>query len=213
MIHSHPFIAVSPDRILDFIKVVTERSSDPPSAENFTLLPESLLLHPGTIPIFTIRNPKLAVPSAYRVMNSMGLAGGGGRGNYLISTCNIWSCMLYEYYISRGTTPIVAEANDFMTSEDFVRHLCVQAGLDSAEAYFSWPAEGKDNVHPSYYLSQSSLLDSTGPDPKYAAKNVDLNEEEKEWEAEFGSDLPLVKEMVELAMPYYEYLYERRLKT
>lgn len=215
MVNTHPFFPVSPDRIPEYIEVVTARQSGPPGGENPTMIPDGLLLQSGTVPIFNIRDPRLVVPSAYRTMHAMDLAHGGGRANYLITTCHIWSRLLYDFYVSHGVKPIVVDADDFMTSEDFVRHLCSQAGLDPAQAYFSWSIptkEEQNEIHPYYYASQSTLINSSGINPAKAARNLDLDAEEKKWETEFGDDLALVKEMVELAMPHYQYLFERRLE-
>ena len=215
MLHTHAFFPVSPDRILDYIKIANAGKSGTVSGENCTMIPEHLLLHPGTVPVFTIREPRLVVPSAYRTMNAMDIPQGGGRPNYLITTCNIWNRVLYDFYVSHGFKPIVVDADDYMTNEDFVRHLCVQAGFDANQAYLSWPVPTKeemDKIHPMYYASQSTLINSSGISPARAAKNMDLDKDEKNWQAEFGDDLPLVKEMVELSMPHYQYLFERRLR-
>ena len=215
MIHSETYHPGSPDRIFEYMNITMARTPSPGAGENFTVVPDSLLLHPGTVPILTIRNPRLVVPSAYRVLQKMGFPHGGGRNNYLIVTCHIWSRLLYDFYVSNGADPIVVDADDYMTSGDFVRHLCSQAGLDPAQAYLSWSMptqEERAEIHPMYYASQSTLIESSGIQPSKAAKNVDLEAEEKGWETEFGEDLPLLKEMVELAMPHYTYLHERRLK-
>lgn len=212
MLHFHPFFPVPPEKILDYINHANHKTA-PAHPENFSIVPDSLLLTPGTVPILNIRHPKLVVPSTWRTLNKMGLPHGAGRPNFLIVTSHIWSRALYDFFLSKGIEPLVVDADDFMTSEEFVRHLCSKAGLDPDQAYFSWPTDGdKDKHHPMYYASQSTLLNSAGPDAALAAKNKDLAKEEAGWAAEFGDDLALVQEMVDLAMPHYEYLYERRLR-
>ena len=211
----HPFFPVHPKRLLEYISLIEAKKFGPSGGENVTLIPNDILLHAGTLPIFNIRDPRLAVTSANRTMAKMDLPQGGGRPNYLITTCPIWSCVLYDFYVSNGIQPLIVEADDVITDEEFVRHICSKAGLDPAQAYTSWPAaaqEDLDKMHPMYYASQSTLINSTGANAAHAAKNVDFDAEEKKWAEEFGDDLPLVKEMIELATPYYQYLWERRLK-
>ena len=214
-VQSETYVPADPDRIYEYLKLVTAHHSVPPEGENFTMIPDSLLFRPGTVPIFTLRDPRLVVPSAYRVLQAMGLSHGAGRNNYLMVTCHIWNRVLYDYYVSHGVKPIVVAADDYMTSEDFVRHICSQVGLDPAKAYLSWPAltqEEREKTHPKYYASQKTMLNSSGINPHLAARNTDFGEQQNEWEREFGEDLSLVNEMVELTMPHYNYLYERRLK-
>ncbi len=70
----------------------------------------------------------------------------------------------------------------------------------------------KDKHHPAYWASQGRLLSTAQPNPNLAAKNRNLDKEQSDWEAKYGEDVPLMKEMLELAMPHYSYLYEKRLK-
>lgn len=142
---------------------------------------------------------------------------------FLVATCNVWNCVLYNYYKSHGIEPTVIDADDYMTSQDFVRKVCSKIGLDPALARFEWDvATTKDDskrewngeeIHPMQYASQNTLYESSGVDAGLAARNVDLKEAERKWEAEFGDDLELIEEMVELAEPHYRYLFERRFHT
>lgn len=139
----------------------------------------------------------------------------GGRPMYLTTTCNLTGRLLYDLYISHDIEPVVVDADDYLTSQDYVRSICKKVSLDPALAVFSWPTvteEQKDDLHPIFYASQKTLLESSGLNPAYAGKNRDLVKEETNWEAEFGEDLALVREMIELAAPHYRYLYERRMK-
>lgn len=212
MVNLHIFFAVSPDMILEYIDY-NNRKTCPEGGRNPTIIPDDLLLLPNTLPVFTIRNPRLVIPSALRTMRKFGIPHGGGRPNYQIVTSNIWNHVLYDFYVAHGITPIVVDGDDFMTSEQFIRHLHTEIGLDSTKAYVSWPDEGdRDKHHPMYYASQETLLNSTGLDASLAAKNRNLEEEESKWEEHFGEDVPLMKEMLGLAIPHYEYLYEKRLR-
>ncbi len=134
--HNHIFFPVTAENLSNHMKYA-ERKESPPGL-NFTMIPEDLLLHSDTVPIFTIRDPRLVVPSTLEVLQRMNLPHGGGRPNYFMVTCGIWNRMLYDYYVTHGIQPIVVDADDYMTSEDFVRELCTKIGLDPAQAYFSW---------------------------------------------------------------------------
>ncbi|KAK8032618.1 hypothetical protein PG990_002352 [Apiospora arundinis] len=129
----------------------------------------------------------------------MDLPHGSGRPNFLISTSTLWIRRLHEAYRSRGIEPVVVDADDLMTSPEFARRLCSKLGLDPELAYLSWEAtsaEEKAKLHP---------MDR-------AAKNQDMEALVQGWPAEFGEDVELVREMVDLAIPHYQYLYERRFE-
>lgn len=178
-------------------------------------MPSSLLLYEDSVPILTIRDPRLAVTSAYRVLKDMGLPHGSGRPNFLISTSLQWQRLLYEFFLSHDTTPLVIDADDLMTSPQFARLLCDKLELDPAQAYLSWPAaseEEKGALHPMVLASQRKLIESKGPNPGRAAKNVDFATEEQGWEDEFGEDMALVKEMIALAMPHYKWFQAKRYR-
>lgn len=139
---------------------------------------------------------------------------------FLVATCNIWNCVLYNYYISHGIEPLVIDADDYMTSPEFVRKVSSKIGLDPAQVQFEWDAatvkddssrawNGED-VHPMQFASQNTLYGSSGVDATLAAKNLDMNLVMEKWDEEFEEDLVLVKEMIELAEPHYRYLFEKR---
>lgn len=216
-LEDHPFSAVSPECVLRYIEAVPANGTVAPSGSNFTMMPDECLLHPGTVPVLTIRDPRAAVPSAYRVLKAMGLPHGSGRPNFIVSTVPLWLRMLYEYYTANGIEPVIVDGDDLMTDSEFGRQLCLKLGLDPAQAIFSWPTpsqEEKDKLHPNEYASQKNLIDSTGVDPSKAAKNRDLDAEERQWDGDFGlEDAALVREMIKMATPHYQYLYERRFKS
>lgn len=210
MVHTHSFFPASPDRMLEY---VTSPTAEAPSGDNFTLVPGNLLLSPGTIPVITIRNPHLVVPSAYKAMRAV--INGGGRANMLVITCHVWGRLLYDFYESNGIQPLVIDADDYMTSEYFVRELCRRTGLDPEQAVFSWTTasnEQQEKLAKEFAAVQTTLMGSTGPNAGRAAKNVDLSAEVAKWEDEFGADTAReIRELVQLAMPHFEYLHRRRL--
>ncbi len=210
MVHTHSFFPASAESILKY----TETPRPQPSpGENFTLVPDSLLCYPGTVPILTIRNPRLAVPSAYKAMQN--IIPDGDRPNLQLLTNLIWTRLLYDYYEANSIEPLVVDADDYMTSESFVKQLCSKAGLNPEQATLAWSPtteQEKDGLQQPYVAVQTTLMGSTAANPGRAAKNLNLDDEEKKWKEEFGEKLPLIQELVQLAMPHYEYLYERRLR-
>ncbi|KAK3674863.1 hypothetical protein LTR78_005207 [Recurvomyces mirabilis] len=196
-----------------------------PAGANPTRIPDDLLLALGTVPILLIRHPLCTIPSAMRVLQRMGLPHGGGRTNFRAVTSQDHTRVMYDFYRahynpSQAVMPLIVDYDDIATSQPFVRHLCTLLGLDPTEAKFSWPAltaEGKREMHPSYYISQTRLKESSGVMPELATRNRDLEGERKGWVKgwwrEFGrEDVEMMEEMVGLAMPNYEWLWERRVR-
>lgn len=211
----HAFFPALPDKMLEYINIAAKEGETAQGGENFTAIPDALLLKPGTIPVFTIRDPRLAVPSAFRTLGRFGLSHGSGRPNFLLSTGLIWSKVLKDYYTSHGIDPVVVDGDDTMTSEEYVRFLASRLGLDPEQVYTTWSAPSADErkeIHPMFYASQGFLIESTGIDPGRAAKNMDMDEVMGKWEEEFGEDVGLIREAIDAAMPYYRYLHERRLR-
>ncbi|OQO11385.1 hypothetical protein B0A48_05641 [Cryoendolithus antarcticus] len=191
LIFCHAFFPVAPEVILQYLHDISAPS---PASENITVIPDELLYGSDTKLLLSIRDPRLAVPSAYRTMAKMSLASAGGRPNYL-----------------ERETFIV----DFDSLEDpaYVRALSAELGFEPANVATTWAAATKDEIdktHPMYYASQSTLIESSDFIHGKMAKGVDFAEEERKWQDEFGDDAALVKDMVELTMPHYQYLYERR---
>lgn len=200
--------------MLEYIRLLTSSELIHLRNENFSLVPDDLLLRPRTIPLISIRDPRLCVPSAYRVLERMNLPHAGSRAFFLVTTCNVWNCVLYNFYKSHGVEPVVVDADDYMTSEAFVRSLCVRLGLDPSKVKFEWDAatgeQKEKEIHPMQYASQNTLYESSGVIAGKAAKDFDFTDVSVKWKEEFGDDAGLIEEMVGLAMPHYQYLRERR---
>lgn len=212
--HHHTFYTVSPDNLREYISA-TQPSAVNTRARNITLLSDESLLRPGTVALFTIRHPVLTVVSAYRAMNATHT--GGSRAAYMIGMNVGFTRELYDWYVSKGSAnAIVVDADDYMTSEAFIRHLADTIGLDPHLVTVSWPKltqKGREEMHPVLLAVQNTLVESEGLDPSRAAKNVDVNIEEEKWRGEFGEEVAeLLGELVGMAMPHYLYLHERRLR-
>lgn len=65
--HAHLLMTTDPERAREHVQ--SDRpAQDNLTKSNFTLIPNELLLYPGTIPLLTIRDPRMAVPSTHRAM-------------------------------------------------------------------------------------------------------------------------------------------------
>lgn len=207
--HTHPFFVLSPDRLL---ASVTSPGALQGDGRNISLLPETLLLHPGTIPLFTIRHPILLVPSSIRGIKKAGT--GRKRAAFMIGSDIGFSRDMYDWFVARGVEPVVADADDYMTSPDFSLRLGERIGLDPAQVAVSWPKTTEDEqklMHPVLLRMQETLVNSQGPDSSRAARNVDPAEERARWKEEFSEwEVELIEEIIVLITPHYEYLRERR---
>ncbi|UJO24992.1 hypothetical protein CLAFUW4_14639 [Fulvia fulva] len=162
----------------------------------------------------TIRHPAFVVPAAYDALSNSEKS--GNISNYLIPTNYSWQTQLYNFYVANGITPVVAEAEDYMSSPEFVRHLASEAGLDASTCLFEWDAMSEDDQaaqHPMYVKLQQTLINSTGLVPGKVKGAPVLEDEERKWREKFGVEGAVsIKEMVEWAMPDYEYLRDRKLR-
>jgi hypothetical protein len=213
LVHDHPFSSADPALVLDIIGSASGHTYYWPEGGNFTSIPSLLLLHENAVPVLTIHDPRLTVPSAFRVLRDMGMPHGSGRPNFTISTSLQWQRLLYDFFISHGISPLVVDADDLMTSPHYARLLCEKLDLDPAQACLSWPAaseEEKSAMHPMFLASQRNLIESGGPNPGRAAQNADFEKEEQQWEVEFGEDTVMVKEMIAFAIPHYDWFQGKR---
>lgn len=192
---------------------VVSLGSSTKEGSNLNLIPEKLLLNPGTLPLFTIRHPVLCVPSTIKSIRDT-KTGGASVPAYKIGTNLSFARQLYDWYMSKGIEPIVVDADDYMTSEHFCRGLAKRLGLNPEQVAVTWeptPEEQQDQMHPVLRAIQKTLIDSKGLVPGRAAKNIDLKEEEARWKDDFPQEeVDLMHELVQRMSPDYEYLKERR---
>lgn len=207
--HTHPFFILSPDRLLASVTAPGALQND---GRPIPLIPENLLLHPGTIPLFTIRHPVLYVPSSIRGIKKAET--GTTRASYLIGTSLGFSREIYDWFVAQGVEPVVAEADDYMTSADFNSRLAERLGLDPALVAVSWPKTTEEEqklMHPVLLRMQETLVKSEGLDSSRAARNVDLAEERARWKEEFSEEeVMLIEEIIAHVTPHYEYMRARR---
>lgn len=121
---------------------------------------------------------------------------------------------MYDWFVAQGVKPVVADADDYMTSADFCTRLGERLGLDPASVAVSWPRTTEEEqklMHPTLLRMQGTLVRSQGLDPSRAAVNVDLAEERARWGEEFSEEeVLLIEEIISHVTPHYEYLWERR---
>ncbi|KAK4501176.1 hypothetical protein PRZ48_006982 [Zasmidium cellare] len=213
-LHTHPYFLQSRERALEYVKAPIK---DHATATKHALVPDELLLRPGTKPFFVIRHPYLWIPSAVRATAAnlkFGGFGDGGKGIYYMVGSLTWSRELFDWYQTKGITPVVTDAEDFLSGEAYVRHLCKNVGLNPDEALLSWDkgADTFDEEMPELLRNvQDNLLQSSGAKAGRKAKDIDLEAEPVKWDAEFGENSKMVRELVDLAMPHYEHLWRQRL--
>ncbi|KAK7706890.1 hypothetical protein SLS63_013859 [Diaporthe eres] len=133
---------------------------------------------------------------------------------YIIGTSLGFSREIYDWFVAQGVEPVVADADDYMTSADFNQSLGERLGLDPALVAVSWPKTTEDEqklMHPVLLRMQETLVKSQGLDASRAARNVDLTEERARWKEEFSEEeVMLMEEIIAHITPHYEYLRERR---
>lgn len=211
-VHTHPFYNLSPSHLVEYLTTYKDSITAKYPA-NYTVFPDSLLLHSKSLPIFTIRHPVLLVPSLVRALNIT--FPGTGRDTFVIGTALAFSRELYDWYRSQGIDAVVVDADDFITDEAYARHLAATVGLDPSLVSFSWQVtskEDRESMGPQLLNIQQHLVESRGPEAHRAARNIDLDAEREKWESEFSEDVvALIEELVEVTMPHYEYLREKRL--
>ena len=214
--HEHPHFAVDPDRALSFVasSQVSGSEASRGRPENLTKIPDSILLHPGTVPLFTIRHPALTIPAGYEAMRNLEKT--LTRPNVLLVSTLAWHRELYEWYLSNGITPIVAEAEDYMSSKEYVRGLAAKAGLSPDDCIFQWEKVSEDEqkkMNKMYVILQQTLINSEGMVEGKAKRQVDLEKEYERWVKVHGNEEEaFLRELVERSMADYEYLKGKKFR-
>lgn len=214
---THPYLGLDPNIGSQYLRAKADYI---PIPRNITLYDKDVLFAPGTIALFTIRNPYLWVPSVYRVTSANARAWAkpgvaSGLGEYYLAANLLWSRQLYEYYNSQEYHTVVVDADDFLNSSEYVMHLASFIHMEPVDCIFQWERmteEAQEQLPGMLRYVQSTLLNSEGVIREKAANDLNAEEEKLKWIAEFGDDAGLIQELVDLALPHYEYMYARRLK-
>jgi hypothetical protein len=214
--HEHPHFAVDPVRALSFVtsSQVSGSGASRGAPENWTKIPDSLLLQPGTVPLFTIRHPALTIPASYEAMSNLEKT--LTRPNTLLVSTLAWHRELYDWYLSNGVTSIVAEAEDYMSSKEYVRGLAAKAGLSPDHCIFQWEKvseEEQRKMNKMYIKLQQTLINSEGMVEGKAKREVDLEKEYERWENMHGmGEAKFLRDLVERSMADYEYLKGKKFR-
>ena len=217
--HEHPQFALNIDRAAPYAK--SEWKSPLIKApQNVTAAPDSLLLHPGTIPIFTFKHPAYICRDAYRFFVMILGEVHSSPAQVLVTSNLRWQNELSAWYAANGIEPIVVESEDYVTSPELVKEVCRRAGLEENAACFKWdkvPQEEQEKMDPHIQFLLKTLMNSEGVRPELARSNrdqeVDLDVEEEKWKEEFGEEgAKFIRMEVEAFLPDYEDLRARKLK-
>lgn len=211
-VHEHPQFASETDVALQWVTHWRNPGALNKPA-NFTMIPDEVLLRPNTTVIMTNRHPGLVVPAGLQAMQAFEDSGTTSNQVYI---CTMhWQRVMYDWLLENGIKPVIVETEDYLTNPDIVRKLCSEVGLDPKHALFSWPRateEEKAKMDPIIRSLLNSLLNSTGLDPSKAKPPPDMEEEQAKWEQKFGGEAAqFMRDLVEAAMPDYEYLRARKL--
>ena len=89
------------------------------------------------------------------------------------------------------------------------------SGLDPTRLKFDWPSTTeaeKAEMMPMYVALQGTLLDSTRIVAGKARREIVVEEEIANWIEVYGvQQAALLRELLELSLPHYDYLTERRI--
>lgn len=187
---------------------------------NPTVLPDEILLHPGTKPIITFRHPVLMVDGVYRGWITIS-PDKPLREMSLVSTLH-WSRLMYDWFLDNGEEngikPILLDADDYIgpQKEAVMEKVCAQAGLDSRAVIYTWQSATPEELAampPLIVQVKQTLLASDGVMPEYAARERNLDKEMASWTEKYGEEVAqYLRELVAKTLPDYNYMHERRLR-
>ncbi|KAI7308092.1 hypothetical protein KC315_g13523 [Hortaea werneckii] len=181
----------------------------PPKSTSPLCLPDDFLT--SILPVILIRNPALMVPSFYRAQNDCKIDLDSAHFRCFMELQ--WTWQLYDWYCSQGVTPIVVDGDDVMKQPAVVRKLCELCGMDPDKIMWEWEQEEAPE-NPLANRFKSTLINSKGIISGKDSADLNIEEECKKWEAEFGQEVGgRMKTKVETSMPYYQKLRERRLQA
>lgn len=198
------------------------------SENNQTLFSDEFLFR--WMPTFLVRHPALAYPSHFRSVKDLAWSNEENveddEGLELQSSLS-WIRKLYDFYDEKlpeakkqygGVDwPVVLTGDIVMTEPETLRRFAALARLNMDMLRFQWDPASQEKVEKSSKRAKrmySTLLASTGIDRSKVASSVDIAAEALKWREEFGDHAASkIEGWVRAAMPDYEYLKARRLRS
>jgi hypothetical protein len=167
---------------------------------------EEVILHEGFkdfVHTFLIRNPHKMVPSLYRlIIDSF------GRDYLSPDRCDYQEFFdLYELIVKRfDTQPIVVDADDILQDpEGMMRLYCEKANLPYDENMTKWEPGMVADWEKCHFRSHIEVAKSSG----FIRKE---KSDEKCPISDLYYENDVIRKMIDKSFPYYNALYERRLR-
>ncbi|KIW60713.1 hypothetical protein, variant 2 [Exophiala xenobiotica] len=211
------------------------------STGNPSVLPDDFFL--SWTPTFLIRHPALVFPSLYRTsvdLEGQSAARSNIDGIFRSEMTMRWLRVLWMWFTERyreqqstvdsakaeptgdrqqaeASRPIILDADDIILEPEVVHRYCELTGLDPTRCRYEWPAAtAVEHAGMSFIEKRmkSSLLASKGIVREgKTAVGLDIEEETKKWEDEFGGlEAGKIRRWVYDALPDYEFLRAARLR-
>ncbi|KAL5364196.1 hypothetical protein BJX96DRAFT_130140 [Aspergillus floccosus] len=191
--------------------------------QNPTVLPSAYL--GAWKPIFLIRHPARSFISYYRAFVRLYESRPEAelcpraQDDYIASQMSFsFTRSLYDWYVEYSAlvedttaTPLVLDADDYINRPELVSRLADVLGLDADRVQYTWSPRRDHLLSPISRVWKGTVASSSGVRKDKAAGDVDIQEESKKWEAEFGeSRAEMLRNCVVYAMADYEYLKSKR---
>jgi hypothetical protein len=194
---------------------------------NETVLPDDFLK--AWLPTFLIRHPALVFPSNYRTCVDLeGAEAAKNESGHALEMTMHWSRTLFDWYTQHNNQsasiadpnvnwPIIIDADDIMIEPEVVVRYSKIVGLDPARLIFSWDPATKEELEKISRVGRrmrSTILASAGIVEGKTSTNIDVSEEAEKWRLEFGDEEgEKIEKWVRAAMPDYEYMKAKRLRS
>ena len=191
--------------------------------QNPTVLPSAYL--GDWKPIFLIRHPARSFISYYRAFvrlyesRPQAELCRRAQDEYIESQLSFsFTRSLYDWYMEysalkedTAATPVVLDADDYINRPELVSRLADILGLDADRVQYTWSPRRDCLRSPITRVWKGTVASSSGVRKDKAAGDVDIEEEKKKWEAEFGeSRAEMLHKCVVDAMADYEYLKSKK---
>lgn len=192
---------------------------------NPTVLPDAILLRPGTVPIINFRHPLLVCEGVFRGLRDLPAYRDNPVNDkvLLLGSQQYQQRLMYEWYLKHGKPvgiePILVDADDYLGPEKelLMQKICDRIpGFDINKVIYSWPRATPEEVAAlPAFKSQAfkTILGSDGVLSGYDMANRNIDTEMIKWIDKWGQrDANTIRRLIDMAMPDYEFLRAHRLK-